>query len=281
MTSPQDYHLITTEEQLDALCLELSQAPFIAVDTETEGLNYTDIIVGIALSHKAGSGYYIPIRHEAVDGIRYDNQLPPSAVYAKLKPILETVPCVGHNVKFDLKMFWKDGIDVNYVHDTLIMAHILDVSVNGARGLKHLVKHYLHHEMNDIDSLFPKIGNKKPDIRPKILSPEDIEYYGCEDGNWSMQLYTFLSRMFENKPKLKFVYSIEMRLLRVVAEMESFGVPVSLEFLKTNSAKAETYLESLRESILTNLRKQLNDPEYEVNFKSPKQLSTLLFDHLN
>lgn len=280
MTSSQDYHLITTEDELEALCLELSSAPYIAVDTETEGLNYTDIIVGIALSHKAGSGYYIPIRHEAVDGVRYDNQLTPEQAYAKLRPILETIPCVGHNVKFDLKMFWKDGVNVNYVHDTLVMAHILDVSVNGARGLKHLVKHYLHHEMNDIDSLFPKVGNKKPDIKPKILSPEDIKYYGCEDGNWSMQLFNFLSRMFESKPKLKFVYSIEMRLLKVVAEMESFGVPVSLEFLKTNSSKADDYLEKLRESILSDIRSQLNDPEYEVNFKSPKQLSNLLFDHL-
>jgi len=139
MSNTLDYKLVTTLDELEALCDELSTASIIAVDTETEGLEYSDIIVGIALSHKPGFGRYIPIRHEAVDGIRYEGQLEPSVVFDKLRPILETVPCTGHNSKFDLKMFWKDGVDVNYTDDTMIMAHVLGVDANGSRGLKQLV----------------------------------------------------------------------------------------------------------------------------------------------
>lgn len=274
------YELITTEAQLDALCLELNDAPIIAVDTETEGLAYTDVIVGIALSHKVNHGYYIPIRHEAVDGVRYENQLEPKLVFSKLKPILETKPCTGHNAKFDLKMFWKDGIDVNYVYCTLILAYVLGVNVNNSRGLKQLVKGLLNHDMGDLESLFPKIGNKKVQIRPKILSPADIREYGCEDGNWSLQLFNYLMRILEKNPKMKLVYTIEMRLLRVVAEMEAFGVPVSMSFLQENSKKADTYIEYLKNSIIQDIRAELDDPDYEVNLKSTKQLGTLLFDHL-
>lgn len=280
MSGSLDYKLVTTPDELDALCNELSTASIIAVDTETEGIEYSDIIVGIALSTAAGTGRYIPIRHEAVDGIKYDNQLSPALVYEKLKPILETSPCTGHNAKFDLKMFWKDGINVNYVHDTLIMAHVLGVDANGSRGLKQLVEAFLGHKMNDIDSLFPKIGNRKPQIRPKILSPSEIEFYGCEDGNWSLQLYQYLQRLLDKSPKLKAVYDIEMRLLRVVSEMESFGVPVSMHFLRENGKRADEYIAKLNQDIIEEVRRELNDPEYTVNFKSPAQLGQLLFEHL-
>lgn len=275
-----DYKLVTTSDELDALCEELRSAKIIAVDTETEGIEYSDIIVGIALSHKPNYGRYIPIRHEAVDGIRFDNQLTPEEVYSKLGPILESKPCTGHNAKFDLKMFWKDGININYVHDTLIMAHVLGLDANNSRGLKQLVEKFFNHKMNDIDSLFPRVGNKKPKIQPKILSPEDIEFYGCEDGNWSFQLFAYLVRMFENNPRLQQVYNLEMRLLSVVAEMESFGVPVSMDFLVNNGNRADKYIEQLRNEILSEIRTELEDPDYEINLKSQPQLSTLLFDHL-
>ena len=274
------YKLIETEDELDALCLELSAASIIAVDTETEGLNYNDIIVGIALACDPDVGYYIPIRHEAVDGIKYDNQLDPKLVFSKLKPILEKVPCTGHNDKFDIKMFWKDDIDVNYVHDTLILAHVLGISANGSRGLKQLTGSLLGHQMGDLNSLFVKVGNKKAEIRPKILAPEDIREYGCEDGIWSLRLFHYLIRMLEKQPKLHLIYKIEMNLLRVVAEMEAFGVPVSMEFLQLNSKKADEYIAHFETVVMEEIREQLNDPEYEVNMKSPKQLGTLLFDHL-
>jgi len=280
MTDTKDYKLITTEEELDALCEELKTAEIIAVDTETEGIDYSDIIVGIALAHKPNYGRYIPMRHEAVDGVRYANQLDPAVVYAKLGPILETVPCTGHNSKFDLKMFWKDGVNINYTHDTLIMAHVLGVDANGSRGLKQLVEKLLNHKMNDLDSLFPRVGNKKPQIQPKILSPEDIEFYGCEDGNWSYELFMYLGRMFERSPKLKAIYNIEMRLLSVVAEMESFGVPVSMDFLVNNGHRADEYTKKLKDEVIAEIRLELDDPDYEINLKSSQQLSRLLFDHL-
>lgn len=280
MSNTLDYKLVTTLDELEALCDELSTASIIAVDTETEGLEYSDIIVGIALSHKPGFGRYIPIRHEAVDGIRYEGQLEPSVVFDKLRPILETVPCTGHNSKFDLKMFWKDGVDVNYTDDTMIMAHVLGVDANGSRGLKQLVENRLNHKMGDLESLFTKVGNKKIQIRPRILSPKDIEFYGCEDGNWSLLLYNHLVRLFERYPKMRDIYKIEMRLLRVVAEMEAFGVPVSMEYLVENGNQAATHLNKLRVAIMNEIRQELNDPDYEVNFKSPAQLGKLLFEHL-
>jgi len=280
MSNSLDYKLVTTLADLEALCAELSTASIIAVDTETEGLEYADIIVGIALSHKPGFGRYIPIRHEAVDGIKYDNQLEPKVVFDLLRPILETVPCTGHNSKFDLKMFWKDGVDVNYTDDTMIMAHVLGVDANGSRGLKQLVKARLGHDMGDLASLFTKVGNRKIEIKPKILSPEDIEEYGCEDGLWSLLLYRNLVALFDRSPKLRTIYNIEMRLLRVVSEMESFGVPVSMEFLISNGKRADALLTEFRTVIMKEICEELDDPNYEINFKSPIQLGKLLFEHL-
>ena len=277
--SGMTYRLVSTEKQLNELCIELENAKVIAVDTETEGLAYTDIIVGIALSARPDTSYYIPIRHEAIDGVLYDGQLSPETVFGKLKPILETKPCTGHNTPFDIKMFWKDGIDVNYMYDTLIMAHLLGIDIR-SKGLKSLVKHFFNHEMPELDSLFPKIGNKKQPILPKILSPEDIRFYGCEDGNWSLQLFIKLLIMIKQRSSLDFTHQLEMKLVKVVAEMESFGVPTSLEFLQENSQQAQFYINKLEDHIISTIRYELDDPEFAINLASPKQLGDLLFNKL-
>ncbi len=242
------YSLVTTEAELDRLCEELSESPLLAVDTETEGIHYKDVIVGIAITGEINKGYYIPIRHEAIDGIKFENQLTPEQVFSKLGPILAEKPCTGHNVKFDLQMFWKEGIDVNFVHDTLIMAAL--IGTFRSKGLKPLTELLLGHKMTDLAELFATGTRKKPVIQPKILNPEEIREYAGEDANWSLQLYNKLYPMMKDQMDDLTLYTVEMKLVRAVAEMESFGVPVDLTYLRDNSKKAEKILKRLEQVMI-------------------------------
>ena len=53
------------ESELDALIEKLGKAKLIALDTETDGLDFTTAeLVGISLSAKEGEGAYIPISHD-------------------------------------------------------------------------------------------------------------------------------------------------------------------------------------------------------------------------
>lgn len=276
-----DYGLVTTEAQLDELIAEMWKAPLIGLDTETEGLLFTDIIVGLCISVRPGHGRYIPLRHTLMDvGVRAPNQLEPKLVFEKLKAVLEAQPCTGHNIKFDLKMFWKEGVDPNFVHDTMIQAHLLGFP-RGFRGLKPLVKSEIDYDMAPLETLFPKTGRTKPKIEPAKLQPTEIEQYGCEDGDYSLQLcYKLLPRL-QSVRGLGNVYGVEMALLRVVAEMEMHGVPTSKSFLEGMKIESGELLARLGDELQAELREAVGDPEMEpVNINSPKQLGELIYDKL-
>ncbi len=272
-----DYRLVTTAEELEAVRLELEAADLIAVDTETEGLEYEAVIVGVCLSTKPGTGYYIPIRHEMYPGVLYENQLPSVQVFDAIRFALETRPCVGHNTKFDKQALWKDDVDCNFVHDTLAIAKLFGTWKNN--GLKFLVKLEFGHEMAELDSLFKRVGNKKPDIRPAVLSPEEICNYAAEDSNWTLQLCLKYLARIPNLVKNR-LYQLEMKLLPVVAEMEAFGLPVSRTFLEEQGKICAAHEKRLEKEIVQDVRELLQDPEYTCNFGSPKQLATLLYEHL-
>lgn len=280
-----DYSLITTEEQLDDLCRLMQGADLLAVDTETEGIHHDDVIVGICISVGPRHGVYIPIRHEQ-DGmagfaVRYPNQLDPTLVFSKIGPLLEEKPLTGHNTKFDFKMFYKEGIIANYVHDTLIIAAISGRYDQGRRGLKELVNLHFGHEMTELAAFFRPEGRKrKPEIRPKILSPDQIMMYGCEDADYSYRLFDYLYPLVK-EGKLLPIYGVEMRLMRVVADMELCGVPSSHEFLQEKADEAGILLERMERELVEEIRDEVGDPELEINFNSPKQLGELIYDKLN
>lgn len=280
-----DYSLITTEEQLDALIRRMQDAELIAVDTETEGIHHDDVIVGICISVGPRHGAYIPIRHEQ-DGmagfaVRYPNQLDPTLVFSKLGPLLEEKPLTGHNTKFDYKMFYKEGIIANFVHDTLIIAAVSGRYDQGRRGLKELINLHFGHEMTELSAFFKPEGRKrKPEIRPKILSPDMIMQYGCEDADYSFRLLEYLNPLVK-EGKLLRIYNVEMRLMRVVAEMELCGVPSSHHFLQSKADEAGILLERMERELVSEIRDAAGDPELEINFNSPKQLGELIFDKLN
>lgn len=281
-----DYRLITTEEQLDELCKEIANAQIIGVDTETEGLDYEDVIVGICISTAPYSGRYIPLRHAQDDpeghfSVPYPDQLDPTLVFSKLGPLLEAIPSTGHNVKFDLKMFWKEGVAPLFKHDTLIQATLMGTYGPGERGLKHLTRVELGHEMKPLESLFKPTGRKKkPDIKPKILSPQEIFIYGCEDADYSLRLYHHFQPMLRQAVPEQ-LYKLEMDLLYVVGEMEAIGVPVDVEFLKSMGTEAASILKKLNQDIIDEIRTTVGEPELEINFNSTKQLGEILFNKLN
>ncbi|GIR10873.1 MAG: hypothetical protein CM15mP22_2930 [Gammaproteobacteria bacterium] len=59
-----NYECILNEKDLDSLIKRLTKAKLIALDTETDGLDFTTAeLVGISLSAKEGEGAYIPLGH--------------------------------------------------------------------------------------------------------------------------------------------------------------------------------------------------------------------------
>ena len=107
------YECILKESELDALIEKLGKAKLIALDTETDGLDFTTAeLVGISLSAKEGEGAYIPISHDYAEAPK---QLKKELVLKKLKPLLEKVPIVGQHIKFDRNVLAQHGLELNNI----------------------------------------------------------------------------------------------------------------------------------------------------------------------
>ena len=83
-------------------------------------------MVGISLSTKIGKACYIAIGHKSKKCINKD------LVLKKLKPLLEdpSVKKIGQNIKFDFIVFFRRGIELNSMEDTMLMSYVLDAGKN-------------------------------------------------------------------------------------------------------------------------------------------------------
>ena len=106
------YSLIT-ENKLDAFLTKLTSVKELCVDTETSSLNIQEAeLAGIALSFKENEGYYIPTLENT------------ETILNKIKLFLENpeVKIIGHNLKYDIQILRKFGINISKnVFDTIFL----------------------------------------------------------------------------------------------------------------------------------------------------------------
>ena len=135
-TVEKDYDCVTDSDQLARWVERLKAAEVIAVDTETTGLRVAEAdLVGICLAVRPGQACYIPVGHTGGSDMLAEppKQLAKADVLAALKPILEdpTILKVGQNMKYDLSILARQGIDVTPFDDTMLMSYALDVGKHG------------------------------------------------------------------------------------------------------------------------------------------------------
>ncbi len=104
-------YLVANTPELLMLCYqELEAATVFSFDTETTGLDrIADTAIGISVSTKAKTGWYIPLLQKHMTG-----WLNPNVVLETLAPIFRSPQKtkVAHNLKFDLQMFANTGIEI-------------------------------------------------------------------------------------------------------------------------------------------------------------------------
>ena len=123
----KEYYLISDPKEIDKWIEEAEEAGEVAVDTETSSLDpHQADLIGVSLSSKIGKACYIPIGHVSKKCINKD------IVLKKLKPLLEdpSIKKIGQNIKFDFIVFFKHGIKINSMEDTMLMSYVLDAGKN-------------------------------------------------------------------------------------------------------------------------------------------------------
>ncbi len=291
-----EYKLVNTKDGLSKLISEIENHDVLSVDLETSGLNKNEShIVGIALSFKEKTGYYIPViddneleeikpqnkslfEQEEIDEtqfnrkLRADKSLPVKYVIDKLKPILESnnIGKCGQNIKFDQYILMRYNVLIApIVFDSMIASYVLnpDEKLN----LDALSEKWLGYKPVAIKSL---IGEKKKDQKSMAdLNPEDISDYACEDADLALQLKNKMEPAIKGGPQEKLAYEIEFPTITVLNKMEMNGVSIDINALEELQAEISKRIDKLEEQIY-------DEAEEQFNINSPKQLSEIMFEKM-
>ena len=263
-TTSHLYQTIESEQEQELLLEWLLQQDSVCFDTETTGLDeLTAELVGIALSWKEGTGYYLPFPE---DRLACETKL------AYLKPFFENskIEKVGHNLKYDIKVLQQYGLEVQEpIFDTMIAHYLINPDMR--HNMDVLAETYLGYKPQPISELIGKKGIYQGSMRHVPL--EKQKEYAVEDADITLQLKNHFTKELATQEVVDLFHKIELPLVRVLASMESAGIRIDVDYLNelAKQFKEETLV--LEERIYEQAGERFN-------LASPKQLGPILFDKL-
>ncbi len=262
----KEYYLIENLEQIDNWITEAEELGEVAVDTETNSLDpHQADLVGVSLSSKIGKACYIPIGHKSNKCIEKD------LVLKKLKPLLEdpSIKKIGQNIKFDFIVFFKHGINMTSMEDTMLMSYVLDAGKN-RHNMDTLSEIHLNHKTIPFKDL---VGTGKKEINFSEVDVEKAKDYAAEDADITLRLYKKFQKSLKDEKMINIYEIFEKPLLKILAFMEIEGVRIDNEFLKSLSNKFEKKIIKIQNEVFKISKK-------EFNIASPKQLGEILYNDL-
>jgi len=262
----KEYYLIENLEQIDNWINEAEELGEVAVDTETNSLDpHQADLVGVSLSSKIGKACYIPIGHKSNKCIEKD------LVLKKLKPLLEdpSIKKIGQNIKFDFIVFFKHGINMTSMEDTMLMSYVLDAGKN-RHNMDTLSEIHLNHKTISFKDL---VGTGKKEINFSEVDVEKAKDYAAEDADITFRLYKKFQKSLKDEKMINIYEIFEKPLLKILAFMEIEGVKIDNKFLKSLSTKFEKKIIKIQNEVFKISKK-------EFNIASPKQLGEILYNDL-
>ena len=262
----KEYYLISDPEEIDHWIKEAEEAGEVVVDTETSSLDpHQAKLVGVSLSSKIGKACYIPIGHNSKKCIGKDK------VIKKLKPLLEdpSIKKIGQNIKFDFIIFYKQGIQLSSMEDTMLMSYVLDAGKN-RHNMDTLSEIHLNHKTIKFKEL---VGSGKKEISFSEVDIERAKDYAAEDADITLRLYKKFSKSLKQEKMVNIYEVFEKPMIKILAFMEIEGIKIDNKFLKVLSSNFEKKIEKIQKKIFKISKK-------EFNIASPKQLGEIIYNDL-
>ncbi|MEC7298110.1 MAG: DNA polymerase I [Pseudomonadota bacterium] len=276
---PERYETVTTADQLATWIDRIRERGYVAVDTETTGLDEMKAdLVGICLATDPGQACYIPLNHLASEGEglfatedRAPGQMAEKIALDMLKPVLEddAILKIGQNMKYDAKILKRYGISVAPFDDTMLISYALNAGLHG-HGMDALSEQYLGHTPIPIKSL---LGSGKSMITFDKVPVDQATRYAAEDADITLRLWQVLKPQLHSKKVTTVYETLERPLSPVLAQMEMHGIQVDRDTLSRMSNAFAQKMAALEAEI-----HELAGESFNVG--SPKQLGEILFDKM-
>ena len=107
---------------------------------------------------------------------------------------------IGQNIKFDFIIFFRQGIKVSSMEDTMLMSYVLDAGKN-RHNMDTLAQIHLDHKNIAFKDL---VGTGKKEINFSEVDIEKAKDYAAEDADVTLRLY----QKFKKNLKLKNMINI-------------------------------------------------------------------------
>ncbi|WP_299414121.1 DNA polymerase I [uncultured Sulfitobacter sp.] len=273
------YTMVGDRETLQDWLGKIYTRGYVAVDTETTGLNdMTADLVGISLCVEAGEACYIPLIHKANRGDDLfgsddlaEGQMAVEEALEMLTPMLcdPTILKIGQNMKYDAKIFAQLGIEVTPFDDTMLMSYAMHAGLHG-HGMDTLSERYLNHTPIPIK---PLLGSGKSAITFDKVPLEQAVPYAAEDADITLRLWQQFKPALHRVGTTRVYETMERPLAPVLMQMERHGVKVDRDTLSRMSNAFAQKMAGLEAEI-----HELAGRSFNVG--SPKQLGEILFDEM-
>lgn len=278
--------VIETEEELQELCSKLMAVPAFAFDTETNTLrvladNDEFKFVGISFSWGEDNNYYIPVGHLRDEDI--DSQLTVDVVAEYLRPVFarDDVEVDGWNLKFDIHVMKRIGVDVKTPHlfDGMLASWLCDE--NTPNGLKEnstanmgISQEHFNEATatvpNEVKKRFGYKANSK--VTFDLVLIEDATPYVIGDAFYTWCNCIGLKQRLVDEGMDVIYYRMYIPFLRVLFEMEEHGVTVDVERLEQMGVEMQADMDDLQYRIY-----ELAGCEFNIG--SVQQKAEILFGY--
>lgn len=274
-----DYQLVQTVEALEQWLRRIQESGQVSVDTETTSLDpMLAELVGVSLSIESGEACYIPLAHrtKGADLFGYSSakpvvQIPLQKAVELLKPVLEdpSILKIGQNLKYDMLVLRRYGIEVSPIDDTMVISYVLD-GVSHGHGMDELAELYLDYKTISYKEV---TGTGKTQLRFDEVELEPACQYAAEDADITGRLYKVLKGRLLKEQQQTIYETLDRPLIKVLADMEYEGIGVNVQRLREISKDFGARITAIEHDIYKAAGR-------EFNIGSPKQLAEVLFEDM-
>jgi DNA polymerase-1 len=254
---------------------------WVAVDTETDALDSVGGgLVGVSLALAPGEACYIPLAHVDPDtkgdgdmfGADPPRQIRMADAIKVLKPMLEdaAVLKIGQNIKYDLSVFKRQGVNVAPIDDTMLISFALNAGIHN-HGMDELSERYLGHKPISFKEV---AGTGKTQKTFAQVALDKATEYAAEDADVTLRLWQVLKPRLRTEEVTTVYETLERPLVPVLAAMEQAGIKVDRQMLSRLSADFSQRMAGLEAQAYEQAGRSFN-------IGSPKQLGEILFDEMN
>ncbi|MDA1341630.1 MAG: DNA polymerase I [Proteobacteria bacterium] len=267
----KEYETVLSEKALKVWVEKLNKCSAFAIDTETSSLDtMTADLLGISLSCEEGEGCYIPIQH-SYEGM--PEQLSLAVIVKILGAAISTnqTKLVGQNLKFDLPILNRHGIQVKeFLGDTMLMSYVLN-STGTRHGLDKMAMHYLQYQPMKYEEV---AGSASKQINFAQVEIPAATFYAAEDADITFRLFNLLDQRLQKEPKLiNLLHTLEYPMLKSLIKVETNGAKINAKMLADYSSELGIKIDQLSKTAF----KMAGE---EFNMDSPKQLVEILYNKL-